>query len=206
MLLIRVCPGRPVTASAPAPESIPRKRNARNPARSMRRMANELNVSEGTVRKVGKRMINIRSYRLQKRHGLSYAQKKARVKKYKRLLDCATNGEHLKMLFTTEKVFTVKQSYNSQNVGVLARTSNSANEAGRTVSRSVRAASVMFWARVSATGRTEKGSKDQHCFLVLKKELLPWSHERFKVFKADSQFQEGTGVMSRELVQLLRCE
>ncbi|KIH42566.1 hypothetical protein ANCDUO_27449 [Ancylostoma duodenale] len=83
-------------------------------------MANESNASEGTVRKVVKGMLNMCPYKLQKRHGLTYAQKKARVKKCKRLLDRAANGEHLRMLFTDEKLFTIEQSYNSQNVRVLA--------------------------------------------------------------------------------------
>ncbi|EYC18465.1 hypothetical protein Y032_0027g1531 [Ancylostoma ceylanicum] len=166
MPLIRVRPGRPVTVSAPPPENILRKRTARNPARSMRRMAKELNVSEGTVRKVGKRMLKMRPCKFQKRHGLSDAQKKVRVKKYKRLLYRAANGEHLRMLFTTEKLFAVEQSYNSQNVRVLARTSNAANQAGRTVSRRVKAASVMVWAGVSGTGERKLSEKEGALILV----------------------------------------
>ncbi|EYC34218.1 hypothetical protein Y032_0001g309 [Ancylostoma ceylanicum] len=194
-LLDRVGAGRPVTVSTPAPENILRKRIARSPARSMGRMAKGMNVSEGTVRKVVKRMLNMHPCKLQKRHGLNYAQKKARVKKCGRLQDCAANGEHLRMLFMTEKLFTVEQSYNSQNVRVFARTSDAAKEAERTVSRSVRTASVMVWAGMSATGRTplifvEKGAKINTVFYleeVLKKELLPWSREHFKVFKVGTQ-------------------
>ncbi|EYC17929.1 hypothetical protein Y032_0029g1965 [Ancylostoma ceylanicum] len=47
--LNRVRPGRAVTVSTPALKIILRKRTARNPARSMRRLAKELNVSEETV-------------------------------------------------------------------------------------------------------------------------------------------------------------
>ncbi|EYC28409.1 hypothetical protein Y032_0007g3212 [Ancylostoma ceylanicum] len=159
-------------------------------------------------------MLNMCPYKPQKRHELSYAQKKARVKKCKRLPDRTANGEHLRMLFTDEKLFTVEQSYNSQNIQWLSRTSNEANDAGRTISRSTKLASIMVWASVSATGRTpltfmEKGAKINNGFYleeVLKKELLPWSREHFKVFKADSQVQEGTEVLLREPARLYQYE
>ncbi|EYC24119.1 hypothetical protein Y032_0014g2333 [Ancylostoma ceylanicum] len=70
-LLDRVRPGRTVTVSTPALKHILRERIVCNPGRSKKRMAKELNVSEGTVRKVVKGMLNIPSYKLQKRHGLS---------------------------------------------------------------------------------------------------------------------------------------
>ncbi|EYC06502.1 hypothetical protein Y032_0075g928 [Ancylostoma ceylanicum] len=180
--------GRPVSVATPRLKKLVAQRIKRDAARSMRKMATEMNVSERTMRRVVREQLSMFPYKYQKKQGLTEAQKKARREKCLGLLARTARGEHFSTLFSDEKLFTVERCINRQNSRVLAHNPEEAREAGSTVTRNLHAASVMVWAGVSATGRTplvfvEDGVKinaDVYVDKILKKHVLPWSLAHYR--------------------------
>ncbi|KIH55942.1 hypothetical protein ANCDUO_13887 [Ancylostoma duodenale] len=91
--------GRPVSSATSRLKKIVAKRIERNSARSMRKMATDLNVSERTMRRVVHGQLRMFPYKFQKKHGLIKTQKKGRREKCVGLLTRAERGEYLLTLF-----------------------------------------------------------------------------------------------------------
>ncbi len=88
-----------------------------DPGRSMRRMAEELEVSEWLVRKIVKEDIRYKSYSLRKGQFMSAATKKTRYEKASALLNRIKHPPEPDILifFSDEKNFTQDQKVNSKN-------------------------------------------------------------------------------------------
>ncbi|EYB90863.1 hypothetical protein Y032_0213g2299 [Ancylostoma ceylanicum] len=74
------CSGRPVSVATPRLKKIVAQRIKRGAARSMRKTATELNVSERTMRRVVRGQLSMFSYKYQKKQGLTEAQKRQEKK------------------------------------------------------------------------------------------------------------------------------
>ena len=176
--------GRPVTATTKKNKEKIRSRIRRNPRRSMRQMAKDIQISEGSVRKIVKKQLKLHPYKLAKAHLLTEEKKGERLKRARKMRRLAAAGRHHSVLFTDEKIFTAEQHHNSQNDRQLLPKGSLHPP---TVSRSHFPSSVMVWAGICATGKTplvffEKGVKitakvyqDQ----ILRGVLEPWARQHF---------------------------
>ncbi len=72
---------RPVTATTKKNKEKIRSRIRRNPQRSMRKMAKDLQISEGSVRKIVKKQLKLHPYKLAKAHLLTDKMKGERLKR-----------------------------------------------------------------------------------------------------------------------------
>ncbi|KAK6038447.1 hypothetical protein COOONC_24048 [Cooperia oncophora] len=102
--------GRPRTARTPKVVEAVRKRIARNATRSISTMARDMGISRKSM-------------------------ERARVKKCRQLLLRTRNKGHHSIVFSDEKLFTVEQQFNAQNVRVIARNAEEADKKGRVVHR-----------------------------------------------------------------------
>ena len=107
--------GRPVTATTKKNKEKIRSRIRRNPQRSMRKMAKDIQISEGSVRKIVKKQLKFHPYKLAKAYLLTDKMKGERLKRAHKMRRLATAGRHHSILFTNEKILTVEQHHNSQN-------------------------------------------------------------------------------------------
>lgn len=190
--------GRPRTARTTQLIETVRSRINRNARRSIRQMAQQLPLSRTSLGRIVTEELGLRSYRTRKAAFLSARNKSERVKRCRDLLRRTQQGEHFNMVFSDEKLFTVEEVHNSQNVRVLAKDAEQADSKGRTVQRSAHPTQVMVWAGICATGKTplvfvEKGVKiDTEYYLkhVLQDVLHPWSQSHFNqrtwTFQQDS--------------------
>ncbi len=147
-------------------------------------MAKDLQISEGSVRKIVKKQLKLHPYKLAKAHLLTDKVKGEQLKRARKIKRLVAAGRHQTILFTDEKIFTVEQHHNHQNDQRLLSKGSSYPP---TVSRSHFPSSIVVWAGICATGKTplvffEKGVKisakayqDQ----ILRGVLEPWAHQHF---------------------------
>lgn len=179
--------GRPRTANIPKNRRIIRKRIQRNPHRSMRKIAKDLNISVSSVRQIVEKELCLTPYKFVKAHFLTEKMKKDRLQKARKLKRRATAGGHSRVLFSDEKMFTIEQAFNHQNDRILLPKGSHAQLKQRIVDRQQHPASVMVWAGVTATGKTplvflENGAKmnaEVYVDQVLRNVVLPWATDHF---------------------------
>ena len=92
-----------------------KKRLDRNPHRSDRKMAHELNMSQYSIRQTLKNELGVKSLKFQKVLELTPQQKENRLKRVKELLCLAESCELPNSVFFDEKTFVVQQFVNKQN-------------------------------------------------------------------------------------------
>ena len=63
------------------------KRVARNPRRSMRKMAREMHISQTSLRRLVKDRLGMKAYKMSKRHTISECSKNKRLNKAKKMLE-----------------------------------------------------------------------------------------------------------------------
>ena len=73
----------------------------------MRKMAQELQISEGSVRNIVKSKLGLRSYKINKAHMLDECMKQQRLRKCRLMKRMVAAGRLNLILFTDEKIFTV---------------------------------------------------------------------------------------------------
>jgi len=179
--------GRPTTADTPRNRNIIRNRIRRNSKRSKRKMARDLQIDEKSVRNIVKKKLKLHSYKMQKAHLLTEKMKQDRLKKAEDLKRRFGRGAHRTILFSDEKLFTIEEVFNKQNVRVLAHDISAANIAGRLATRSAHPASVMVWAGITADGKTPlvfvdqgvKINKENYREEILEKVVEPWTQGHF---------------------------
>ena len=71
--------GRPVTVTTKKMKNVVRCRIWRNPRRSLRKMASDLKISQGSLRKIVKRDLGLYSFKRKRVHFLSQAIQKKRL-------------------------------------------------------------------------------------------------------------------------------
>lgn len=180
--------GRPVTACTAGTRAVIQKRLDRQSKRSLRGMARSIGISDWSVRKIVKRQLGYRSYKISKAQLLTEQMKLNRLKKCRKMKRLAAAGRHQMILFTDEKLFSIQQAHNSQNDRQVLPDGPEHNQHKEFVSRSHFPASVMVWAGVTATGKTplvfvEKGVKINakvYQDTILKAVVDPWAKRHFK--------------------------
>jgi len=118
----------------------------------MRMMSKEVGVSRESVRRIVKKL-GMRSYRLSRGHLLKGEHKQRRLEKAVKLRKLVTGKKLERVLFSDEKVFTVMRHHNRQNDRVILK--KGTKQSRVLVQRVQKAASVMVWAGICATGRTK---------------------------------------------------
>ncbi len=174
--------GRPRTADTAKNRKLIRERIKRKSQRSMRKMAKDLDISEGSVRNIVKKKLKLKSLKLQKGQHLNDRIRQVRKQRCLALKRRLGAQGHLKVIFSDEKIFTIEQSRNIQNDRILTPNSTEANKKGRTVSRIQKPKSVMVWGGVTAKGKlplvfVENGVKinaNNYVEDILKPVVLPW--------------------------------
>ncbi len=180
--------GRPRSKRTPEAVKAVRAKIRRNPRRSMRKMANESNISENTMRRIVKDDLKMKPFTLQKRQVLTEATKVKRLTRAKHLLSRIRKGTLKNVVFTDEKIFTVETFQNRHNDKVLARDISKVPTNQKTVFRIQHPASVMVWAGITAEGKAPlvfvppgvKVNAQFYIKSVLEEAVLPWSREMFK--------------------------
>lgn len=190
--------GRKPTAVTPRNVQRVRKRLVRNPRRSAKKLATEIDISRTSLRRIMKYKLKVKAYKIQKVHMLTPKQKKVRLDRAKRLKEMADRGELENLVFSDEKLFTIEQVVNKQNDRVYLTDRCSINRKHLRAYRTQKPASVMVWAGIAKNGRTPlvfvpQGVKiDAKIYqrLVLNKCLKPWADKQFGnsrfVFQQDS--------------------
>jgi len=165
-----------------------RKRLRRNPGQSLGKVAKMTGISATSVRRIAKRNLGLKPYKIHKAHELTVTQKKNRLLRSKQLLQRAANGEFKKTVFTDEKIFTVQQVLNKQNDRVWAASKSSCDSKKFQASRRQGPPSVMVWAGITQDGRTPlvfvpdgcKINAETYRNLILEQGLKPWADSHFR--------------------------
>lgn len=179
--------GRPKSVSTTANIKRVRSRLRRNPKQSLRKMAQTTKINRESLRRIVKSKLNLRPFKLQNAQHLTEQAKKTRLQRSQALLRRFADGCHRNILFSDEKLFTIEQSFNSQNDRVWAAESSGISQDLRRVSRTQMPASVMVWAGITAEGRTPlvfvpSGMKiDAIAYrdLILEDTVMPWAKKHF---------------------------
>ena len=155
--------GRPRTATTPEVKKKIASRISRNPRRSMRKMAGELQISRESVRRVVKRDLGLSSLKLRNVHSLTTASRQKQLDGSRSLIRrFAAHGLDT-VLFTDEKLFTVEQSFNRENDRILTRSVSTMTKDIRNVRQTQNPAFVMVWAGMFAKGKTPLVFVSQGC-------------------------------------------
>jgi inhibitor of nuclear factor kappa-B kinase subunit alpha len=179
--------GRKKTATAPEMVRKVKKRIDRNPRRSGRKMARELNISQGSMRNILKNELGLKPLKFQKVQDLTDAQKKVRLERAKELLRLAESGNLPNLVFSDEKPFIIEQFVNKQNDRVYLPQRSAENLNHRLATRNQAPAMVMVWAAVSAESRSplvfvDRGVKinaEYYRENILEGALKPWARKHF---------------------------
>lgn len=171
-------PGRPHAVRTPALIKATRDLIRKNPARSARKLAKNMNVSQSTMCTFFKHDLGLKAYKKHKIHGLTTAQKKKRFERSKMLLSWRRGDE---IIFSDEKLFLLQESHNAQNDRVWCASIEKIPDNKRQVQRFQNVSSVMVWGAISKRGKfplvfIDKGVKiNQQYYLehVLIDQVLP---------------------------------
>ncbi|CAG4939817.1 unnamed protein product [Parnassius apollo] len=144
--------GRRCTGTAPVVVVKVRHRLDRNPARSAKQLAQDLNVSNRSVHRILKEKLKVKP--LKKKNISQKLTALQRSKRLERSKELIRSGELPNLVFSDEKTFCVEQFLNKQNdrVCLNGRISDHADELQ--VTRRQGADQIMVWAAVSEKGRS----------------------------------------------------
>ncbi|KAI6659863.1 hypothetical protein LOD99_14203 [Oopsacas minuta] len=181
-------PGRPRTVRTFSKISRVSQRIRRNPSRSIRIMAKEIQISRESKRRIVRSDVQMKVYKLNKSQLLSEQNKNKRLQKCKELVSRFTNHTHRDILFSDEKLITVEQVLNSKNDRILATAKNTLPKSTFQVSRAKMPASVMVWGGITFDGRTPlvfipqglKINQTVYRDLILKKVVEPWAKKHYQ--------------------------
>uniref|UniRef100_A0A673A9W4 Paired domain-containing protein n=1 Tax=Sphaeramia orbicularis TaxID=375764 RepID=A0A673A9W4_9TELE len=174
-----------------------RLRIRRNPTRSGRKMACDMNVSRSTMQRVLAVDLGLKALHQSQVQMLSAADKANRVTKCKRLRGRFTVDD-VKMIFSDEKMFTVEPKLNRQNSRVYATSCADADAASLKVRRAEFPAKIMVWGAICSSGVLQlkfvdpgtKVNKEYYINEVLESVLLPEARRLYP--DGDWIFQQGS--------------
>lgn len=126
----------------------------RNPRRSGRKMAAELNISRERMQHILKNVLRLKPLKFQKAHDLTPQQKKVRLERAKELLRLHESGSLPNIVFSDEAPFLIEQHVNKQNDRVYLPERSYENLHLRTATRKQAPPFVMVWAAVTTDGRS----------------------------------------------------
>ncbi|RVE52632.1 hypothetical protein evm_002751 [Chilo suppressalis] len=147
--------GRPRSVRTPAVIKAAKERNQRNPKRKQKLLALQMGLSRTTVKRVLNEDLGLRAYRRKTGHRLNARLMDLRLKRCRAFLKRYAGRKYRVILFSDEKIFTVKKSYNKQNDKVSAHSSEEASNRIPRVQRGHFPSSLMVWLGVSYWGLTE---------------------------------------------------
>lgn len=159
----------------------------RNPRRSGRKMASELNISRERVQHILKNELGLKALKFQKVHDLTPGQKKVRVERAKELIRLHASGQLPNIVFSDEAPFVIEQHVNKQNDRVYLPERSYDNFDQRMATRKQAPQFLMIWAAVTADGRSplvflDRGVKINAIVYretVLEAVLKPWARKHF---------------------------
>ncbi|CAO4363115.1 unnamed protein product [Caenorhabditis nigoni] len=174
--------GRPHTANTSRIRNIIKKRITRNDALSMNKMATSLGIGRRTIQRIVKKDLGLHSYRLRRGQYLSERSKKNRFQKSKKLLAALTARRLSEVIWTDEKIFTIRPIPNSQNQRQLLQKDEARSPKRKMAFNQMFPQSVMVWAGFTSEGkaplvfidRNVKINSEVYQNTVLKDVLLPW--------------------------------
>ncbi|VDO84522.1 unnamed protein product, partial [Heligmosomoides polygyrus] len=111
--------------------------------RSMREMAQELNISASSVRTIVRRKLNMCPYRIQGVGMLTERMKAQRLHRWRNLLKRFASGTHRTIVFSDEKASILQPTVNRQNGGILSQNVGAAIRDGKLVSKTTSVQRVM---------------------------------------------------------------
>ncbi|XP_026479502.1 uncharacterized protein LOC113385894 [Ctenocephalides felis] len=117
-------------------------------------MAEELNTSDRSIRRILKNDLKVKPYKIQKAHYLTSKQQQVRLQRAKELLRLAESGKFPNIVFSDEKIFIIKQFAHSQNDRVYLTERSDKNLSHRLATRRQHQPQIMVWAPVTADGRS----------------------------------------------------
>lgn len=175
------------TATSPAMIRRVRARIRRNPRRSAKKMAKDLDISDRSLRRILKNDLRVKPYKIQKCHELTPKQKKVRLERVKGLIQLHASGGTPNTVFSDEKKFIVEQFVNKQNDRIWLQQKSSENLDIRLATRRQAPAQLMVWAAVTATGRSPLVIMEPNVKInakvyqekVLEGVLKPWAQKHF---------------------------
>ena len=88
----------------------------RNPRRSVRKMAREFSVNHKTMRKLVVEDLKLKSFKRKKINHLNESIRTKRIVRSKAFLKRFVEEDQNWILFSDEKIFTIEEAINSQNV------------------------------------------------------------------------------------------
>ncbi|TKR73704.1 hypothetical protein L596_020984 [Steinernema carpocapsae] len=154
--------GKLVTARTKAMKNRIRCRVKRNPEQSLGKMAQELNISDRTVRRIVKEDLKLVSYKKITAHVLTDKMKEKRLENCKRMLAVVASRGCQKNLFSDEKLFNLEPVHNRQNDRVLLP---KGSPRAVNIKRShFSKDSVMVWAGITAKAKTKLYNNKGVCY------------------------------------------
>jgi inhibitor of nuclear factor kappa-B kinase subunit alpha len=164
-----------------------RERIRRNPQRSLRKMAPQLNISARTLGRVVKENLHMKTYSCRRADDLTPLQIEKRVTRCKAFIQRHGDLDVRRILFSDEKIFTVEAKKNAHNNKFYAINSISLPASKRIVKKRQFPEKLMVWLGASYHGLTpvhfveEKAKVNQHYYLhsVLEPLVLPRSQTMF---------------------------
>ena len=182
-------PGNGPKKTVTTPEMVRKvkARIERNPRRSGRKMARELNISQERMQHILKNELKVKPYKFVKGQDLTPAKKKVRLERAKELLRLAESGSLPNLVFSDEAPFPIEQYVNPQNDRIYLPERSAENLDLRLVEETQAPAMVMVWAAITADGRSplvfiDRGVKKNAQYYresVLEGVLKPWVAKHF---------------------------
>lgn len=177
--------GRPRSVRTPRLIKVVRERIRRNPAQSSNKLAQELDVTRTSMKRILHQDLGLKAFRKRKVHGLTEAQK---VKRYERSGTLLAWHAESEIIFSDEKLFLLQESHNPQNDRIWTISTKELPCNLLHVQRFQNVSSVMVWGAICERGKLplvfiEKGVKVNQNYYkdeVLKKILLPEAQKLFK--------------------------
>lgn len=201
-------PGKKRSARTPAVIKAVKERFRRNPARSARKMAREMNMSHTSMQNVIKKDLGYSAFKKQKIHGLTRKNIADRVARSRLLLK--THAGH-NIIFSDEKLFTLEATLNKQNDRVYGACLRDIPADKRAVERYQNASAVMVWGAISTKGklpllfidRGVKINKEYYLQHVIKGHLNPCAKMLFG--KDSFCFQQDSAPAHKALIVQKWC-
>lgn len=178
----KIIPGRNRSVRTKRLVELVKKRVQRNPRRSMRQSAKDLNISQASMNRIVKEDLGLKAYKVQRRHLISAPSKLKRLDRGKKMLEEIHSAADNVFIWSDEKMFTVQAVTNIQNDRVYAADARDLPEGSRAHYCRQKPAGVMVWAAVASNGTKsplifiEEGVKvnSQVYIKMLKDKVLPW--------------------------------
>ncbi|RVE44681.1 hypothetical protein evm_010700 [Chilo suppressalis] len=137
--------GRPRSVRTPAVIKAVKARIQRNPKCMQTLLALQMGLSRTIVKRVLNEDLGLRAYRRKTGHRLNVRLMDVRLKRCRALLKRYAGKKYREILFSDEKIYTVEESYNTQNDKVYAHSSEEASNRIPRVQRGHFPSSLMVW-------------------------------------------------------------